>query len=43
MIDLLDKHKGIIERFDRMMQMGVNAMGPTNDKILSPTRAITWV
>jgi 8-amino-7-oxononanoate synthase len=40
MIDLLDKHKGIIERFDRMLQMGVNAMGPTNDQILSPTRAI---
>ena len=40
MIDLLDKHKGIIERFDRMLQLGVNAMGPTNDQILSPTRAI---
>jgi 8-amino-7-oxononanoate synthase len=40
MVDLLEKHKGIIERHDRMMQMGVNAMGPVNDKILSPTRAI---
>jgi 8-amino-7-oxononanoate synthase len=40
MVDLLDKHKGIIERHDRMMQIGVNAMGPVNDKILSPTRAI---
>ena len=40
MVDLLDKHKGIAERFDRMMAMGVNAMGPTNDQILSPTRAI---
>lgn len=40
MIDLLDKHKSIIERFERMMSMGVNAMGPTNDQILSPTRAI---
>jgi 8-amino-7-oxononanoate synthase len=40
MVDLLDKHKGIIERHDRMMQLGVNAMGPVNDKILSPTRAI---
>jgi 8-amino-7-oxononanoate synthase len=40
MIDLLDKHKGVIERFDRMLKMGVNAMGPTNDQILSPTRAI---
>ena len=40
MIDLLDKHKGIAERFERMMSIGVNAMGPTNDKVLSPTRAI---
>jgi 8-amino-7-oxononanoate synthase len=40
MIDLLDKHKGIIERFERMMTLGVNAMGPVNDRILSPTRAI---
>jgi 8-amino-7-oxononanoate synthase len=40
MVDLLDKHKGIIERRDRMLQLGVNAMGPVNDKILSPTRAI---
>jgi 8-amino-7-oxononanoate synthase len=40
MVDLLDKHKGIVERFERMMAMGVNAMGPTNDQILSPTRAI---
>jgi 8-amino-7-oxononanoate synthase len=40
MVDLLDKHKGIIERQQRMMQLGVNALGPTNDRILSPTRAI---
>jgi 8-amino-7-oxononanoate synthase len=40
MIDLLDKHKGISDRFERMMQMGVNAMGVTNDQILSPTRAM---
>jgi 8-amino-7-oxononanoate synthase len=40
MVDLLDKHTGIIERRDRMLQLGVNAMGPVNDKILSPTRAI---
>ena len=40
MIDLLDKHQGIAERFSRMMQMGVNAMGVTNDRILSPTRAM---
>ena len=40
MIDLLDKHKTIAERHARMMTMGVNAVGLTNDKILSPTRAI---
>ncbi len=40
MIDLLDKHKGISDRFARMMQMGVNAMGVTNDRIMSPTRAM---
>ena len=40
MIDLLDKHKGIAERHARMMTMGVNAVGLTNDKILSPTRAM---
>ena len=40
MVDLFDKHKGIVERFERMMAMGVNAMGPVNDQILSPTRAI---
>ena len=40
MIDLLDKHKTIAERHVRMMTMGVNAVGLTNDKILSPTRAI---
>jgi 8-amino-7-oxononanoate synthase len=40
MIDLLDKHKGIAERHARMMAMGVNAVGLTNDRILSPTRAM---
>jgi len=40
MIDLLDKHKLIAERHARMMAMGVNAVGLTNDKILSPTRAM---
>jgi 8-amino-7-oxononanoate synthase len=40
MIDLLDKHKNISDRFSRMMQMGVNAMGVTNDHIMSPTRAM---
>jgi 8-amino-7-oxononanoate synthase len=40
MIDLLDKHKTIAERHARMMTIGVNAVGLTNDKILSPTRAM---
>ena len=40
MIDLLDKHKAIAERHARMMTMGANAVGLTNDKILSPTRAM---
>ena len=40
MIDLLEKHKGIAERHARMMAMGVDAVGLTNDKILSPTRAV---
>jgi 8-amino-7-oxononanoate synthase len=40
MIDLLEKHRPIADRFDRMMQMGVNAVGLTNEQILSPTRAI---
>jgi 8-amino-7-oxononanoate synthase len=40
MIDLLEKHKPIAERFERMMQMGVNAVGLTNDEIKSPTRAV---
>lgn len=40
MIDLLDKHKPIAERHARMLAMGVNAVGLTNDRILSPTRAM---
>ena len=40
MIDLLDKHKTIAERHSRMMAMGVNAVGLTNDRMLSPTRAM---
>ncbi len=40
MIDLFDKHQGIADRFTRMMKMGVNAVGVTNDRILSPTRAM---
>jgi len=38
--DLFDKHRGIAERFQRMLAMGVNAVGVTNEKVLSPTRAI---
>jgi 8-amino-7-oxononanoate synthase len=40
MTDLFDKHKPIAERFERMMAMGVNAVGITNDQLLSPTRAL---
>ncbi len=40
MTDLLDKHRPIVERFERMMAMGVNAVGITNDKLISPTRAM---
>ena len=40
MIDLFDKHKTIAERHARMMAMGVNAVGLTNDRMLSPTRAM---
>ncbi|MFZ5677704.1 MAG: serine palmitoyltransferase [Pseudomonadota bacterium] len=40
MTDLFDKHRGIAERHERMMSLGVNAVGLTNDRILSPTRAI---
>ncbi len=40
MIDLFDKHKGIEDRFARMMTLGVNALGLTNDRIISPTRAM---
>jgi 8-amino-7-oxononanoate synthase len=40
MIDLLEKHRGTAERFERMMKLGVNAVGLTNEKMLSPTRAI---
>lgn len=40
MIDLLEKHRHIASRFERMMSLGVNAVGVTNEKILSPTRAI---
>ncbi|MBI2718864.1 MAG: aminotransferase class I/II-fold pyridoxal phosphate-dependent enzyme [Rhizobiales bacterium] len=40
MIDLLDKHRPIADRIARMLAQGVNAVGVTNDAILSPTRAI---
>ncbi|MGI9482911.1 MAG: serine palmitoyltransferase [Hyphomicrobiales bacterium] len=37
---LLDKYGGLAERYNRMLQVGQNAVGLTNDRILSPTRAI---
>ncbi len=40
MIDLLEKHRSIAERHARIMAAGANAVGLTNEKILSPTRAI---
>ena len=39
-MDLLAKLQGIADRHQRMMSMGVNAIGITNDRILSPTRAM---
>jgi 7-keto-8-aminopelargonate synthetase-like enzyme len=40
MIDLLEKHRSIAERHARMLAAGANAVGLTNEKILSPTRAV---
>ena len=40
MKDLFEKHKSIAERFERMMAMGTNAVGVTNERVLSPTRAV---
>ncbi|MGA7267991.1 MAG: aminotransferase class I/II-fold pyridoxal phosphate-dependent enzyme, partial [Aestuariivirga sp.] len=40
MTDLFDKHRHIAERHQRMLQLGVNAVGVTNQRLLSPTRAI---
>ncbi len=40
MTDLLDKHRWIAERHARMLSLGGNAVGLTNEHILSPTRAI---
>ena len=39
-MDLLMKLKGIAERHTRMKALGVDAIGVTNERILSPTRAI---
>ncbi|MFN4142626.1 serine palmitoyltransferase [Aestuariivirga sp.] len=39
-MDLLDKLEGIAERHRRMKALGVEAIGVTNEKIISPTRAI---
>jgi 8-amino-7-oxononanoate synthase len=40
MMDLLDKHRPIAARFQSMVEMGSNALGVTNDQMISPTRAI---
>jgi 7-keto-8-aminopelargonate synthetase-like enzyme len=39
-MDLLNKLKGIAERHQRMKALGVDAIGVTNERILSPTRAM---
>jgi hypothetical protein len=39
-MDLLSKLKGIAERHARMKALGVDAIGVTNDRMISPTRAI---
>ncbi len=39
-VDLLDKHRGIAERFERIVALGENALGVTNERMISPTRAI---
>ena len=39
-MDLLAKLQGIAERHARMKTLGVDAIGVTNEKIISPTRAI---
>ncbi len=38
--DLLEKHRSIADRHKQMMAMGVNAVGLTNERLLSPTRAM---
>ncbi|MGE3873331.1 MAG: aminotransferase class I/II-fold pyridoxal phosphate-dependent enzyme [Parvibaculaceae bacterium] len=40
MTDLLEKYRSLSERHERMLSLGVNAVGLTNDHILSPTRAM---
>jgi 8-amino-7-oxononanoate synthase len=40
MTDLLEKYRALAERHERMLSLGVNAVGLTNDRILSPTRAV---
>jgi 8-amino-7-oxononanoate synthase len=40
MVDLLDKHKPMAIRFQRMVEQGSNALGVTNDRMISPTRAM---
>jgi 8-amino-7-oxononanoate synthase len=40
MVDLLEKHRAIADRFQRMIDMGVNALGVTNEQMISPTRAM---
>ena len=40
MTDLLEKHRPTAERFQRMMEQGVNAVGLVNEEMLSPTRSI---
>ena len=39
-MDLLSKLSGIAERHQRMKALGVDAIGVTNERIISPTRAI---
>lgn len=39
-MDLLSKLQGIAERHARMKSLGVDAVGVTNEKIISPTRAM---
>jgi 8-amino-7-oxononanoate synthase len=39
-MDLLDKLKGVADRHARMLTLGVDAVGVTNDEMLSPTRAM---